>query len=89
MPKPVRADRRELRLRGVAGGNPTVDVFFDEHRVWSTKLPDPVGRTGVRRIAWPDGHFGDVSMLNFSAGGVLPGGLLPGGPRHAQRHQRR
>jgi len=54
MPKPVRADRRELRLRDVAGGNPTVDVFFDEHRVWSTRLPDPVGRTGVRRIAWPE-----------------------------------
>ncbi len=54
MPKPVRADRRELRLPDVAGGNPTVDVFFDEHRVWSTKLPDPVGRNRVRRIPWPD-----------------------------------
>ena len=54
MPKPVRADRRELRLPAVPGGNPTVDIFFDGHRVWSTKLPDPVGPSGLRRIPWPD-----------------------------------
>ena len=54
MPKPVRADRRELRLPNLHGGNPTVDIFFDEHRVWSTKLPDPSGRSGVRRIVWPE-----------------------------------
>ena len=53
MPKPVKADRRELRLRTVEGGNPTVDIFFDEHRIWSTKLPDPA-RSGARRVQWPD-----------------------------------
>ena len=54
MPKPLRADKRELRLAPIEGGNPTVDIFFDEHRVWSTKLPKPHPRTGVRRIPWPD-----------------------------------
>ena len=43
MAKPSRANRRELHVRPVEGGNPTVDIFFDEHRVWSTKLPDPPG----------------------------------------------
>ena len=54
MPKPLRADKRELRLAPIEVGTPTVDIFFDEHRVWSTKLPKPHPRTGVRRIPWPD-----------------------------------
>lgn len=54
MPKPLRADKRELRLAPIEFGNPIVDIFFDEHRVWSTKLPKPQPRTGVRRIPWPD-----------------------------------
>ena len=54
MPKPLRADKRELRLAPIEDGNPIVDIFFDEHRVWSIKLPKPHPRTGVRRIPWPD-----------------------------------
>jgi SAM-dependent methyltransferase len=54
LPKPVKADRRELRLRVLEGGNPTIDIFFDEHRIWSTKLPDPQSRSGTRRVPWPD-----------------------------------
>lgn len=53
MTKPVRVDRRELRLETSLDGNPTVDVFFDGHRVWSAKLPDAHPRTGVRHVAWP------------------------------------
>lgn len=52
MPKPVRADRRELRLPAGPGDDSTVDIFFDEHRVWSTRLPDP-RRNGERRVPWP------------------------------------
>jgi SAM-dependent methyltransferase len=53
MPKPLRADQRELRLATTEDGNPTVDIFFDEHRVWSTRLPDAHPRTAVRRVPWP------------------------------------
>lgn len=53
MPKPVRANRRELRLSTVGGGTPTVDISFDGHRVWSTKLPRPVSGNGHRRVPWP------------------------------------
>ena len=64
MPKPSRADRRELRLPALAGGNPTVDIFFDGHRVWSTKLPSPSARAraasrGQRRSSLPAGPFHD------------------------------
>ena len=51
--KPVRATRRELRLTTGESDNPTVDVFFDDHRVWSTKLPPAHARTGERRVPWP------------------------------------
>jgi 2-polyprenyl-3-methyl-5-hydroxy-6-metoxy-1,4-benzoquinol methylase len=34
-------------------GTPTVDILFDGNRVWSTRLPAPNPRTGVRRIRWP------------------------------------
>jgi Methyltransferase domain/LicD family len=54
MPKPLRADKHALRLAPIEAGNPIVDIFFDEHRVWSTKLPNPHPRTGIRRIPWPD-----------------------------------
>ena len=54
MPKPLRADKRELRLAPIEVGTPTVDIFFDEHRVWSTKLPQTTPAYGVRRIRWPD-----------------------------------
>lgn len=53
MPKALRADRRDLRLRGIED-LPTVDIFFDGHRVWSTQLPEENPRTRVRRIPWPD-----------------------------------
>ena len=53
MTKPVRANRRALRLTTPHTGNPTVDVYFDGHRVWSVKLPEPLPRSGVRRIPWP------------------------------------
>ena len=68
MPKPLRADKRELRLAPIEDGNPTVDIFFDEHRVWSTKLPNPHPRTGVRRIPWPDvmiPHLHGVSTVTI------------------------
>jgi hypothetical protein len=68
MPKPLRADKRELRLAPIEVGNPTVDIFFDEHRVWSTKLPKPHPRTGVRRIPWPDAmvpHLHGVSTITI------------------------
>jgi hypothetical protein len=48
----LRANRRELRLKSTVSGTPTVDIFFDGHRVWSTKLP-PANRFGVRRLPWP------------------------------------
>jgi SAM-dependent methyltransferase len=51
--KPVRANGRELRLKILGGATPTVDIFFDGHRVWSTKLPPGNPRTGMRRIRWP------------------------------------
>lgn len=53
MTKPVRANRRELRLERDEDSTKTVDVFFDEHRVWSTPVPAAHPRTGVRRIRWP------------------------------------
>lgn len=50
---PLRADRRELRLvTGRVKG--TVDIFFDEHRVWSTSLPTSRSRSGVCRVPWPE-----------------------------------
>ena len=53
MSKALRADRRELRLvTGRVKG--TVDVFFDEHRVWSTQLPRERTRRGVCRVPWPE-----------------------------------
>jgi Methyltransferase domain/LicD family len=51
--KAVRANGRELRLKVPGSGTPAVDIFFDGHRVWSTKLPPGSARTGVRRIRWP------------------------------------
>ena len=87
MPKPVRADRRELRLPAVAGGNPTVDIFFDEHRVWSTKLPSPSGPSGVRRITWPDALLpylhgrSTITVRSSATGEELGRGEVPfGGP---------
>jgi hypothetical protein len=68
MPKSLRADKRELRLAPIEDGNPTVDIFFDEHRVWSTKLPNPHPRTGVRRVPWPDvmiPHLHGVSTVTI------------------------
>ena len=53
MPKALIVDKRELRLAPIEDGNATVDIFFDEHRVWSTKLPKPHPRTGIHRIPWP------------------------------------
>lgn len=53
MSRTVRANRRELRLKTIDDGDQTVDIFFDGHRVWSTRLPDANPRTGVRRIPWP------------------------------------
>jgi 2-polyprenyl-3-methyl-5-hydroxy-6-metoxy-1,4-benzoquinol methylase len=49
----IRANRREMRLKTSETGNPTVDIFFDGHRVWSTALPEGNSRTGVRRVRWP------------------------------------
>ena len=54
MAKPLRANRHELLLKTLEDDNPTVDVFFDEHRVWSTRLPEANRRTGLRRVPWPD-----------------------------------
>ncbi len=53
MPSPVRANRRGLRLKAPVDGTPTVDVYFDDQRVWSTKLPAPEGRRRSRWLAWP------------------------------------
>lgn len=53
MKKPVRVTRRGLGLRTPVEGTPTIDVLFDGKRVWSTKLPEPSPRTGMRRIPWP------------------------------------
>ncbi|MEP6851197.1 MAG: LicD family protein [bacterium] len=53
MTRPVRADRRSLRLDGSSEQIDTVDIYFDGHRVWSTKLPEPHPRTGVHRLRWP------------------------------------
>jgi SAM-dependent methyltransferase len=54
MAKHLRANRHELRLKTQEDDNPTVDVFFDDHRVWSTRLPEAARRTGIRRVPWPD-----------------------------------
>jgi hypothetical protein len=54
MTKPLRGNRHELRLTTSEDTNPTVDVFFDEHRVWSTRLPDANRRPGVRSVPWPN-----------------------------------
>ena len=87
MSKPVRADRRELRLRTSETGNPTVDIYFDEHRVWSTRLPDAHPRTGVRRITWPKAivkHLrgaSDIAVRNSATGAELGSGAVEfGGP---------
>lgn len=87
MTKPVRASRRGFRLRTGGGGNPTVDVFFDGHRVWSTKLPPPNPRTGVRRVPWPAAvvpHLHGASTLTVrnSATGedIASGEVRFGGP---------
>src|SRR5947209_5657501 len=53
VPSPVRANRRGVRLKAPVDGNPTVDFYFDDQRVWSTKLPSPEGRRTSRWIAWP------------------------------------
>ena len=78
MPKPLRADKRELRLAPIEVGTPTVDIFFDEHRVWSTKLPKPHPRTGVRRIPGLMRWFPICTGTPQSQSGNLqPGRKLP------------
>lgn len=62
LPRSLRADRRELRVETIAGGRPTVDIFFDEHRVWSMKLPSAHPRSGVRHIPWP------IAMVPYLTG---------------------
>lgn len=62
MRNPLRANRRGFRVRTSHEGAPTVDVLFDGHRVWSTKLPAPNPRTGLRRVAWP------VAMVPYLRG---------------------
>lgn len=49
------ASRLGLRIR-VPRSQPaeTIDVLFDGHRVWSTRLPEPRRRGTVRRLGWPD-----------------------------------
>lgn len=53
MRKSVRANRRTLKLRVPVEGTPTIDILFDGNRVWSTKLPRPGARSGLRKVTWP------------------------------------
>jgi hypothetical protein len=86
----VRAGRRGLRV-WTGDRTQTIDVFFDDHRVWSTKLPDPEPRTGVRKISWPAAmapYLRGTSTLTIrdSANGELVGSAVVrfGGPGRAE-----
>lgn len=87
MPKALRADRRELRLASIPGRGVTVDIFFDGHRVWSTRLPKAMPRTGERRVPWPDAltpylHGSSTVTVRSSATGeeLATGEVEFGGP---------
>lgn len=86
MSKALRADRRELRLvTGRVKG--TVDIFFDEHRVWSTQLPRERSRRGMCRVPWPEAlkpylHGSSTVAVRTSAKGeeLAVGDVEFGGP---------
>jgi SAM-dependent methyltransferase len=85
--KTVRANRRELGLVLPTEGTPTVDIYFDGHRVWSAKLPPAARRSGRRRIPWPRAlaarlqGASTVSVRNAASGEELASGEVDfGGP---------
>ncbi len=71
------ATRRTLRLSVPPNvGTDVVDVSFDGHRVWSTKLPAAHGRLPLRFLSWPDAlrpHLSGRSFVEvaYSADGGL------------------
>lgn len=86
MRKSVRANRRSLKLRTPVEGTPTVDVLFDGNRVWSTRLPKPGRRTGLRKVAWPEAmvpYLRGTSTLTVrdsaSGGDIVKGSVKFGG----------